>query len=47
MIRWNTETDEFTEGQWFKGQVYPHFSDLSPEGRLLVYVAAKNSQIPS
>lgn len=38
---WHTNSDQFEDGQWFKGHVYPHRSDLSPDGSLLLYYAAK------
>ena len=42
LIRWNTETDEFEAGQWFKGRIYERRCDLSPDGTLLIYFAAKH-----
>lgn len=46
LLDWNTETDELTPGQWFKGRIYERRADLSPSGDKLVYFAAKyrNSQ---
>jgi hypothetical protein len=41
MIAWDTETDTFREGQWLGGRVYERRCDLSPNGELLVYFAAK------
>jgi hypothetical protein len=41
LIKWNTRTDSFEYGQWFKGRVYEHQCDLSPAGDLLIYRAAK------
>ncbi len=41
LLKWNTETDEIIEGQWFKGSFYPEKSDLSPYGNYLIYFAAK------
>jgi hypothetical protein len=41
LLRWNTETDAFAEGQWFKGRIYERRCDLSPDGELLIYFAAK------
>ncbi len=41
MILWDTKKDIFTPGQWFKGRLYPHRSGLSPNGKLLIYFAAK------
>lgn len=41
LIKWNTSTDTFEEGQWFKGRIYERRCDLSPDGDLLVYFAAK------
>jgi len=41
LLKWNTETDEIIEGQWFKGRIYSKKSDLSPCGNYLIYFAAK------
>jgi hypothetical protein len=41
LIKWHTDTDTFERGQWFKGRIYEGISDLSPDGSLLVYFAAK------
>lgn len=41
LIRWDMRTDEFERGQWFKGRIYARRCDLSPDGELLVYFAAK------
>lgn len=41
VIGWNLNTDEFTPGQWFKGRIYEYRCDLSPDGRYLLYFAAK------
>jgi hypothetical protein len=38
---WNTRNDEFTGGQWFHGSLYPQKCDLSPDGKLFSYFAAK------
>ena len=40
---WHTDTDTFEHGQWFKGKIYPERSDLSPDGGLLIYFAAKHT----
>lgn len=41
LIRWDmrvgSRPDAFQRGQWLAGRVYPDRSDLSPDGRLLVY----------
>lgn len=39
IIKWNTQTDTFEYGAWFKGQIYPERSDLSPDGSKLIYLA--------
>lgn len=44
LLLWHTDTDEFQEGQWFKGRIYERRSDLSPSGKLLVYFAADHKQ---
>lgn len=41
-LLWNLETDEVTPGQWFKGRIYEHRCDLSPDGKLFVYFAANH-----
>jgi hypothetical protein len=41
LIRWDTATDTFERGQWFKGRIYQEYSDLSPDGSLLIYYATK------
>jgi hypothetical protein len=42
VIKWNTAKDTFEPGQWFKGRIYEHRSDVSPDGKLMVYLAATN-----
>jgi hypothetical protein len=37
LVRWDTVTDKVERGQWFKGRVYERRSDLSPDGKYLVY----------
>jgi hypothetical protein len=41
LIGWRTDSDIFEPGQWFKGRIYERRCDLSPDGRYLVYFAAK------
>jgi len=41
LILWNTDTDEFTYGQWFNGRIYERRCDLSPDGNLLIYFVHK------
>ena len=40
LVLWHTDTDQFYEGQWFKGRIYERRCDLSPDGQRLVYFAA-------
>jgi hypothetical protein len=42
LIKWNTDTDTFEPGQWFKGRIYEDKCDLSPDGKLLIYFAKKS-----
>lgn len=44
LVRWDTRTDAFEEGQWFHGRIYERRCDLSPDGRLFVYFASKRSR---
>lgn len=41
LLRWNLESDSVEGGQWLKGRIYERRCDLSPDGSLLVYFAAK------
>ncbi|MBI1276838.1 MAG: hypothetical protein GC179_01790 [Anaerolineaceae bacterium] len=43
MIKWDTATDTFEQGQWFKGRVYENKCDLSPDGELFVYFVFKGN----
>lgn len=36
---WNRATDTFVAGQWLRGRIYERRSDLSPDGRFLLYFA--------
>lgn len=38
-LGWNRLDDTFTRGQWLKGRIYERRSDLSPDGRYLIYFA--------
>ena len=42
IICWNTESDQFEDGAWFHGRIYPEACDLSPQGSLLLYGALKH-----
>jgi hypothetical protein len=44
LIRWDTTSDTFETGQWFKGRLFERRSDLSPDGSRLIYFAAKYKQ---
>jgi hypothetical protein len=43
IIRWDTATDTFTHGKWFKGRLFWEHSDLSPDGTLMIYSAQNMS----
>src|SRR5215207_8893741 len=47
LILWDTNTDTFTEGQWFKGTLYLQRCALSPDGSKMIYFAAKHYKKPS
>jgi hypothetical protein len=38
-ILWNPDRDTYTVGQWLGGRIYERRSDLSPDGRHLIYFA--------
>jgi len=41
LLLWHTDTDMFEEGQWFYGRIYEWGCDLSPDGKLFLYLAQK------
>jgi hypothetical protein len=41
LILWNLRDDTLEGGQWFFGRIYERRCDLSPDGKLLSYFAAK------
>jgi hypothetical protein len=41
LISWDTISDDFEAGHWFRGRIYERRSDLSPNGSLLIYFAQK------
>jgi hypothetical protein len=43
LVRWDTRADTFQRGHWFHGRIYDRRSDLSPDGALLVYFAARHT----
>ncbi len=44
---WNTATDAFTHGAWFRGRIYEEKCDVSPDGQLFVYAAFKGARLRS
>ncbi len=42
IIKWNTATDQFEDGQWFHGTIHDQRCDLSPSGKRWIYFAAKH-----
>jgi hypothetical protein len=38
-ILWDRRKDRFTTGQWLRGRIYERRSDLSPDGKYLIYFA--------
>jgi hypothetical protein len=43
LLRWWLESDSFEEGQWVKSKVYVRRCDLSYDGDLLIYFAARHT----
>ena len=41
--RWDLDRDEFEGGAWIKANLYPQRCDLSPDGRWISYLAAKDT----
>jgi hypothetical protein len=44
LLRWWLKDDTFEEGQWIKHKIYVRRCDLSPNGDLLVYFAARHAK---
>jgi hypothetical protein len=42
LIAWDRDCDRFTPGQWIKARIYERRCDLSPDGDLVIYFAAKH-----
>lgn len=40
-VGWDRDSHAFVPGQWLRGRLYEHRSDLSPDGRHRVYFAAR------
>jgi hypothetical protein len=40
-ILWNRERDEFQVGQWLRARLYERRSDISPDGRHMIYFVGK------
>src|SRR5438477_7148753 len=40
-ILWNRRRDEFQVGQWLKARLYERRSDISPDGRHMIYFVGK------
>src|ERR1700681_4054036 len=39
VVIWNRTNDKFKLGPWFKGRIFVDRSDLSPDGRHMIYFA--------
>lgn len=39
---WDRKDDSFTLGQWLKGRIYEKRSDISPDGKYMIYFAANH-----
>lgn len=44
LLLWDRSDDTFSAGQWVRARVYERRCDLSPDGRLFVYIAAKHGR---
>ena len=39
LVMWDRRDDTLQPGQWFKGKIYADYSDISPDGRHMIYLA--------
>ena len=44
-LYWDRESDVIEMGQWVKARIYEHRSDLSPDGRHMIYFANKGGGV--
>lgn len=44
VIKWDTQHDTFDDGAWFHGRIYENACDVSPDGKLFIYFAAKHDR---
>ena len=42
LSKWHLKTDQFEDGQWFKGRIYERRCDLAPAGDHFIYFAANH-----
>ena len=42
---WDTQSDRFEAGQWFRGHLYPDRCDISPDGTNLAVTVGENGPI--
>ncbi|BDI33950.1 hypothetical protein CCAX7_60010 [Capsulimonas corticalis] len=45
VIHWDTATDTFTPGQWLHARLHERRSDISPNGKLMIYFAVQENRI--
>lgn len=43
-LLWNRASGDVTLGQWLKGRIFEHRSDISPDGRHMIYFAGKGGR---
>lgn len=46
LLTWDTRTDRIEGGSWFHGRIYEERCDVSPDGKLFAYFAAKHGSSP-
>jgi len=44
IFSWNLTSNEIKSYQWLKGRIYEYFSDISPDGKYLIYSAIKKGK---
>jgi hypothetical protein len=47
VMKWDLHTDSIEHGSWFKGRIYEHVSDISNDGKYLLYSVFQGSRLGS
>ena len=46
IMRWHMDSDAFEHGAWFRGRIYENRCDISPDGKLMIYMCSRGTPRP-